>query len=207
VVGVKKKEIPVHVKILITLISAFALLSLIFGGVLIYDNLIYKEPKQGAVLEVEEVYFVYEGHSDVEYTVSVKAFISNVGDEDCDVRIRAFAVDDRSNLAMDDAETDVGVIKYDTTVETSFDITVIYAGTFTVELMIFKDDLIAVKGYGKVSLSEQKMGGRDYSDTVFDETRGEEAKEVPFPSPGIVAVSVLAGALVFGGLMKRRWRR
>ncbi len=203
-----KKEVPVHVKILYVVISAFAFLSLIFGGVLIYDNFIYEEPKVGAVLEVEEVYFVYEGFTEEEYTFSVKAFISNTGDEDCDVRIRAFAIDEVSNLAMDDAETEVGIVKYDSTIEASFEITVIYQGTFTLELMIFKDDLITVKGYGKVSLDQHRGGGKDYSNTVFDEAKDREDKgDLPFPSLGVITICVAVGALVIGGVTKRRWRK
>lgn len=189
-------------------ISALALICLIFGGVLVYDNLIYEEPKTDAILEVEEVYFVYEGYESGEYHISVKAFISNVGDKDCNVRIRAFAVDDMSNLAMDDAETQVGLIKADTTVETSFDISVIYDGLFTVELMVFKDDLITVKGSGKVSLSDQQMGGKDYRNTVTDDTGPEKGGgDLPFPTVGVITVTVLAAAVIMGGYGRRRWRK
>ncbi|MGA1819983.1 MAG: hypothetical protein ACMUHU_03130 [Thermoplasmatota archaeon] len=203
-----KREVPVHVKVMIVAVCALGSICLIFGGVLVYENLIYEEPRTDAILEVEEVYFRYEGYESGEYRISVKAFISNVGDRDCDVRIRAFAVDDMSNLAMDDAETDLGVVKADTTAEASFEISVIYDGLFTVELIVFKDELITVKGSGKVSLSEQQMGGKDYRNTVTDDTEtAEEKASLPFPTAGAITITVLAAALIMGGYARRRWRK
>lgn len=178
---------------------------MIFGGILIYETFIYEEPKIGAVLEVEEVYFVYKGETEGESRVSVTVFISNVGDEKCNVRLRAFAIDDRSNIAMDDAESDIGVIQAEKTEETSFEMSVLYNGTFTVELMIFKDDLITVKGSGTVSLSIDKSGGRDYRNTMEDEKVDQEkGSDLPFPAMGIVILTLLAAGIVFGKFRKRR---
>lgn len=207
VVGVTERKFNVRLTILIVIISTLAMISLIFGGILIYRNLIYKEPEKDAVLEVEEVYFNYDGYSSGEYQISVKAFISNVGDKDCDMRIRAFAVDERSNLAMDDAETVSEIVRADTTVETSFEMSVLYNGTFTVELMIFKDDLITVKGYGKVSLSDRRIGGKDYLDTVTDEPEeNKEEGDLPFPGIGAVIVCALVAVMIAVGYGKRRCR-
>ncbi|MBN1389137.1 MAG: hypothetical protein JXA22_00685 [Candidatus Thermoplasmatota archaeon] len=207
-VEVTESKFNARLTILIVFISALAMISLIFGGILIYENLIYKEPKKGAVLEVEEVYFDYDGYFSEEYHISVKAFISNVGDEDCDMRIRAFAVDERSNLAMDDAETVSEVVKADSTIETSFEMTVIYNGTFTVELIIFKDDLITVKGYGKISLSDRRIGGKDYLDTVTDEPSEEKnGGNIPFPTIGAIIICILSVALAGAGYGKRRCRK
>ncbi|MBN1539144.1 MAG: hypothetical protein JW939_03295 [Candidatus Thermoplasmatota archaeon] len=208
VVGVTERKFNVRLTVLIVIISALAMISLIFGGILIYENLIYEEPKEKALLQVEEVYFDYEGYSLGEYHITVNAFISNVGDEDCDMRIRAFAVDERSNLAMDDAETVSEVVSADTTVETSFEMSVLYNGTFTVELMIFKDDLITVKGYGKVSLSDRKIGGKDYLDTVTDEpSEDKEGGDLPFPAIGAVITCILLAALASAVFKKRRCSR
>ena len=200
------KKVPFHKKVLIVLLVTFVIINIIFGSILFYQEVIYEEELKDAVLTVDEVYFLLEESTDGKILLSVIAFISNEGEKDCQARIRAFAIDADSNLAMDDAEENVGKVPAGKTVETSLEMELDYNGSFRIELMVFKDDMITVKGYGTVNLAYQGFGGSDYYNTETDPTmEGVEKSSTPFPAVGTVAVISVLAALFIGYRKRRRW--
>lgn len=200
------RKVPVHKKVLIVLLVTFVIINIIFGSIIFYQEVIYEEELKDALLTVDEVYFLLEESTDGKIHLSVIAFISNEGEMDCQARIRAFAIDADSNLAMDDAVENVGKVPAGKTVEASLEMELDYNGSFRIELMVFKDDMITVKGYGTVNLAYHGFGGSDYYNTETDPTEeGEEKASAPFPAVGTVAVISVLAALIIGYRKRRRW--
>ena len=198
-----------HRIVLIVLVAFFLLMVALLGGLLFYKEVIYKEEKTDAILVVEEVYFVLAQSNTESYRISVKVFISNDGEKDCDAKVRGFIIDKDSNLAMDDTEAAAGRIPAGKTVETSLEMEVLYNGSFRVELLVFKDGLITVKGSGNINLAQFGTGGKDYSNTVTDPTEEDEkGSALPFPGIGVAIVTSTIVALTYGYLnRRRRWSR
>ena len=174
-------------------------------GLMIVIDMLNDEPV-GSILVVEEVYFVSEETSTGSMDLYVHVFVTNDGDEPCQSEIRAFAVDMETNLAMDEMGHTVGRIDDQTTSESMLLLTLPSDGRYRVELLIFKDGKITVKGTGTVNLYEAGSGGKDYRTDQEDAAAGapkESAADVPFPRIGAVAIVVLAVALI----TRRRWRR
>lgn len=179
-------------------------LSAVIGLVIVIDKL--NDEPVGSILVVEEVYFVSEETSSESMDLYVHVFVTNDGDEPCNSEIRAFAVDVETNLAMDEASLTVGRIDDQTTSESTLGMTLPSDGRYRVELLIFKDGKITVKGTGTVNLFEAGSGGKDYrTDQEDPSAKNAEDKEgaMPFPQIGAVALAVIAVALI----AKRRWRR
>lgn len=191
--------------VLIVLVAFFLLMVALLGALLFYKEVIYKEERTDAILVVEEVYFVLADSDPEIYRISVKVFISNDGETDCDAKVRGFIIDRDSNLAMDDAEKVIGRIPAGKTVESSLDMEVLYNGSFRVELLVFKDGLITVKGFGNINLATYGTGGKDYDNTETDPTIAEDKESVmPFPGTGVIVLAATVTALALGYLNRRR---
>lgn len=189
--------------VVIVVIVFFLMVNIIFGSLLAYDNFIHEEPKRKAALEVEDVYFVFRESTDGLFHVEVGAFITNTGDEECGMRIRAFAIDADSNIANDDSETVEVKVSARTTIEADLEFELEYNGTFRVELMIFKDGMITAKGTGTINLADRGSGGRDYRTTMGDEeTEKEDASALPFPALALLVPAVVLFAFM---IRRRRW--
>ncbi len=185
---------------LLVLIIIMLAISTLFGVLLLLPD--DQEPV-GAVLEVEEVYFVAKEADGDDIELEIFGFLTNDGDEPCEARIRAFAIDVQTNLAMDDTTAEVGEIVEQTTKEASLTVDLPRDGRYRVELLIFKDGKVSVKGQGTVNLAETGSGGQDYSTNTYDEPPAEKENATPsiFNALGVIVAVSLCILLV-----KRRWR-
>lgn len=188
---------------MVAIMAIALLLSAVLGLVIVIDMM--NDEPVGSILVVEEVYFVSEETSSGSMDLYVHVFVTNDGDESCQSEIRAFAVDVETNLAMDETGHTVGTIDEQTTSESMLLMTLPSDGRYRVELLIFKDGKITVKGTGTVNLYLAGSGGKDYRTDQEDPAADAESKEgaMPFPQIGAVAIVVLAVALI----ARRRWRR
>ncbi|MCK5772343.1 MAG: hypothetical protein KAH57_01010 [Thermoplasmata archaeon] len=189
---------------MLAIITIALFISAAIGLVIVID--ILSDEPVGSILVVEEVYFVSEETTSGSMDLYIHVFVTNDGDEHCQSEIRAFAVDVETNLAMDETGHTVGTIDEQTTSESMLLMTLPSDGRYRVELLIFKDGKITVKGTGTVNLYLAGSGGKDYRTDQEDPAAGaskESAADVPFPHIGAVAIAVIAVALV----VKRRWRR
>jgi hypothetical protein len=198
---------PTYRIVFFVIFASSVLLATLLGTVILYQKFIYKEERTDAILEVEEVYFVLIDSSPNEYRISVKMFVTNVGETDCKAKVRAFIIDRESNIAMDDSESDVGTIPAGRTIETSLEMDVLYNGSFRVELLVFKDGLITVKGSGVVNLAYKGTGGSDYQNTDTDDTERAEEKggAIPFIGVPTIILSAFLIAILMVAIKRRRW--
>jgi hypothetical protein len=205
--GVSNMRTPTYRIVLFVIFASLLLLATLLGTVIVYQEFIYKEERTDAILEVEEVYFVLMASSPNEYRISVKMFVTNVGETDCDGKVRAFIIDRESNIAMDDAESDVGTIPAGKTIETSLEMEVLYNGSFRVELLVFKDGLITVKGSGVVNLAYKGSGGADYQNSETDDTERAKEKDGAIPFIGVPTIILAAFliAILMVSIKRRRW--
>ena len=185
-------------KVLLTVIVVLGLIGAVLGLVLIVRAL--TEERIGAVLIIEEVYFVCEGDMEDPCSLVVWVFVTNDGEEDCEARIRAFAVEVETNLAMDDDEFDIGELKAQTTEEANLTLEVPSDGKYRVELLVFKDEKISVKGQGVVNLKTAQTGGQDFS--TIEPDSAEKKSSLPF-----LEWYLLLLPLAIVPILYRRWRR
>ncbi len=198
----KREKMNATRAVILVIMILLLLFSGIFGWILI-DEYVIPEKKTSARLDVEEVYFVENDVSQGKTRLEVFVFITNDGDEDCDSFIRAFAIDKDTNIAMDDTTTSIVEINGQTSHESQLDLEVPSDGRYRVELLIFKNDKITVKGQGFVDLNLGGSGGSDYRTLVEDpQSEVDDNKAVPFIGPGLMVIAILGAALIF-----RRWRK
>mgnify|MGYP006284773613 CR=1 FL=1 len=173
-----------------------------FSYVLTMEYLVPDE-KEDARLDVEEVYFVDKGKIGDKTNLHVFVFVTNQGDKDCNSHIRAFAVDEETNIAMDDTSTTETEVEGDVTSEFLLQFLVPTNGSYRVEILVFKDEKITVKGQGDVDLRLSGTEGSDYRTTDTSEDEGDDNESaIPFVGPIGLATAVLLSIFVF-----RRWRR
>lgn len=104
-------------------------------------------------IEVEEVYFVMTDQTQLYTNMDILVFITNDGKTDLsDVTVRAFAVETDSNLARDEAVKVMGELKGQTTIEGKLTIKLPNNDTYRVELLVFKDGKLTIRGSGTVNL-------------------------------------------------------
>ena len=186
--------------LIMTVIAVFFMIP--FSYVLTMEYLVPDE-EEDARLDVEEVYFVDKGKIGEKTNLHVFVFVTNQGDKDCDSHIRAFAVDEDTNIAMDDTSTTETEVEGDLTSEFLLQFLVPTNGSYRVEILVFKDEKITVKGQGDVDLRLSGTEGSDYRTTETAEEEGDdEGGAIPFVGPIGLATAVLLSIFVF-----RRWRR
>ncbi len=127
------------------------------------------EAEKGTDLIVDEVYFSPTtdlGGEDSDLKILV--FLTNEGKGDIDeVRIRAFAVETDSNLARDEDSVTMGNILGKTTSEGELFISVPNNDSYRIELLVFEDGKLTIRGSGTVDLkgvgtaSDYKTSGDD----------------------------------------------
>jgi len=109
--------------------------------------------EKGAYIEVEEVFFLMTDQDNDTTTMNIDVFITNHGDEDLsDVTVRAFAVEEDSNLARDEASVELGALGGQMTIEGNLTITLPNDESYRVELLVFKEGKLAIRGSGNVNL-------------------------------------------------------
>ncbi|UCH87950.1 MAG: hypothetical protein JSV49_06680 [Thermoplasmata archaeon] len=122
-------------------------------------------------LVVEDVYFVMEPNTeDVisgEVSIKMSAFITNQGQKDAvNVEVRAFAIDQETNIGVDDTRETLGIIAKKTTGETNLMLFVPEGKTYRIELLVFESGKITVRGSGTVKLLGS--GGTSGEDFTVD---------------------------------------
>jgi hypothetical protein len=131
-----------------------------------------------AELEIDEVYFVATDLGEGEYELEVFAFVSNEGEKKADVSIRAFAIDVSSNLALDQDSVVIGKVKGESTSEASLTMVLSADRRYRIELLLFKDGKVTIKGEGIVNLAPDGSGGSDY-ETKQGDSDAERPDEPP----------------------------
>jgi len=175
------------------------LISLILAGILLNEYVFIKEKE--AELVVEETYFEKEEEVGGKTLLNVFVMVTNDGDKDCDSHVRAFIIDRDTNIAMDDTTTVDERIEGQTTFESGFQLSVPSNARYRVEILVFKDGMITVKGVGHIDLSSGGSSGQDYRTTMEDEV-GEAKMDTPFLGPAALLAAVGVTVLIF-----RRWRK
>lgn len=187
------------------ILAGCILIMLLITGIFIINILSPEEDVlTEASLRVDEVYFVTKELEGEDYKLETFAFITNNGEKDCEVNIRAFAVDVNTNLAMDEDSTTVGTIEGQKTEEASLTVEVPKDGKYRVELLVFKDGKVTVKGSGVVNLQLAGTGGQDYR-TSDSEEPPEMKKETDSDSPTIfnfIGIILIVGVYII--YVKRR---
>jgi len=109
--------------------------------------------EKGAYIEVEEVFFLMTDQDNDTTTMDIDVFITNHWEEDLsDVTVRAFAVEEDSNLARDEASVELGALGGQKTIEGNLTITLPNDESYRVELLVFKEGKLAIRGSGDVNL-------------------------------------------------------
>ena len=117
----------------------------------------FREEKEEELdLMVDEVYFKTKaselGGSTTD--IDIVVFVTNQKENDVEkVVLRAFAVDTSSNLARDEARTVIGRLPGDKTEEGLLSIKVPNSDTYRIEIIVFANDKIAIRGSGTVDLT------------------------------------------------------
>lgn len=202
----EKKSPPFYRILGIVIVITLLLIVGLFGAAIIYRDVIKKHQKTDAFLEVEEVYFVLLPSENGEYRLSVTAFITNKGEKDCVSKLRGFGIDKKTNLAVDDIELSIGTVPAGKTVEFSAEMEFEKNVTYRIDLIVFKDGLISVKGLGYVNLAHQGAGGKDYQTTDGDSAAVPEDKgALPFPGIALLITAAFITAAIFAAARRRRW--
>jgi len=165
--------------------------------------------KSGAELSVDEVYFVARDLGGNESSLEVFMFITNEGGKPAGVTIRAFAIDVTSNLAHGQDSADIGTVKSDSTSEASMDIVLTNDRKYRIEVLLFKDGKVTIKGEAVVNLEAGGYGGSDYSTTMGDDD-GDTPPEPPvYNQTRVVGLSVIVlfWIVITYALVYRRCRR
>jgi len=146
-------------------ITILLLIGTIVAGYYLFSD---EESALPSKLKVEEVYFVMTDQ-DQQYTdMDILVFITNDGKTSLsEVTVRAFAVETDSNLARDEAIKEMGTVKSQTTVEGTLKIELPNNETYRVELLIFKEGKLAIRGSGTVNLKGVGQAS-DYKSTEGD---------------------------------------
>jgi len=165
--------------------------------------------KSGARLSVDEVYFVARDLDNNKTSLEVFMFITNEGGKPAGVTIRAFAIDVTSNLAHGQDSTDIGNVRGESTSEAEMDIVLTSDRKYRIEVLLFKDGKVSIKGEATVNLQEGGYGGSDYRTTVSD-PGGDTPEEPPvYNQTRMVGLSVIAlfWIVITYAVVYRRCRR
>jgi len=155
----------------------------------------FREEKEEELdLMVDEVYFKTKaselGGSTTD--IDIVVFVTNQKENDVEkVVLRAFAVDTSSNLARDEARTVIGRLPGDKTEEGLLSIKVPNSDTYRIEIIVFANDKIAIRGSGTVDLTgigtasdyhnlddDDSDDGNYYSEGPWAPTMGADASPV-----------------------------
>ena len=163
---------------------------------------IWPEETVSTDLEVDEVYFSTKELGGTDTDLEILVFITNEGDDDVSkVEIRAFAVETDSNIARDEARAELSGLKAKTSKEGKLYITVPNNDTYRIELLIFEEGKLSIRGSGTVDLTgvgsasdyrtESGAGSDDAYDTLgMSEPEGASASILICMFMGVVAVGV-----------------
>ena len=132
---------------------------------------IWPEETVSTDLEVDEVYFSTKELGGTDTDLEILVFITNEGDDDVSrVEIRAFAVETDSNIARDEARVELSGLKAETSLEGKLYITIPNNDTYRIELLIFEEGKLSIRGSGTVDLT----GVGSASDYRTDDGSGDD---------------------------------
>jgi len=141
--------------IILYLFAAGLLLASAVMGYLLWPE--DEDDKEARVI-VEEVYFKMVRNEGASSDIQIVIFVSNIGDADIDtLKIRAFAIETRSNLAKDDETTSISNIPKMTSGEGNLTVTLPNRDLYRVEILVFKDDRLDIRGSGTIDLTSYEM--------------------------------------------------
>jgi hypothetical protein len=164
---------------------------------------VFKEEKQtDSDLRVDDVYFVMEAADEERSQIKIVVFISNIGNKDVEkLQIRAFTVETGSNLAMDDSSTTINDVEQKTTVEGNLIVDVPNNESYRMELLIFKDDKLEIRGSGTIDLADvgasydyRTYPGYDDDDAMYADSPSEDAAISWFG--GACVMLIIAGVVI-----------
>ncbi len=105
-------------------------------------------------LEIDEVYFLRTDEDNTTADLDIIVFITNHGNASIDeVEVRAFVVEDDSNLARARSEIDMGSIDSTATEEGRLTVEVPRDNEYRIELLVFTEGKLAIRGSGSAVLS------------------------------------------------------
>ncbi len=111
-------------------------------------------PVEDTKLIVDEVYFMRSSQDADATTITLIVFITNNGETSIDnLKVRAFAVEKSSNLAMGEDTVDLGGIAGKKTSEGELVITVPNDDAYRLELLVFENERISIRGAGSIDLT------------------------------------------------------
>lgn len=159
-------------------------------------------------LEVEDVIISSHGAlGGTETELNISVFLTNQGKGGIDdVRVRAFAVERDSNLARDEDTRSMGRIEGETSPEGELHITVPNNDTYRIELLVFENGRLTLRGSGTIDLKGIGVAS-EYSAYEPPEMSGEDANGGNFwrsPAASDEAFSLLMSAfclLVIPGII------
>jgi len=128
---------------------------LVLIGTIIVGYLFFHEEEEASSgrLKVEEVYFVMTDQDEYVTNMDIIVFITNEGEKTLsEVKVRAFAIETDSNLARDENEKTLSTVEGKTTIEGTLNIELPNNDTYRVELLVFKEGKLSIRGSGTVNL-------------------------------------------------------
>ncbi|MCK5772344.1 MAG: hypothetical protein KAH57_01015 [Thermoplasmata archaeon] len=165
---------------------------------------IWPEETTSTDLEVDEVYFSTKELGGTDTDLEILVFITNEGDDDVSrVEIRAFAVETDSNIARDEARVELSGLKAETSLEGKLYITVPNNDTYRIELLIFEEGKLSIRGSGTVDLtgvgsaSDYRTDGGVDDEALYD-TMGIEEDGA---ASGSILICMFMGVVVIGILV------
>lgn len=104
-------------------------------------------------LKVDKVFFKSVEYGDDETDLRILVFLTNDGDSEIEeVKVRAFAIERDSNLARSEDTVTIGKINGQTTEEGELSITVPNRDSYRIELLVFEDSKLTIRGSGTIDL-------------------------------------------------------
>ncbi len=159
---------------------------------------VWPEKTVSTDLEVDEVYFSTKELGGTDTDLEILVFITNEGDDDVSkVEIRAFAVETDSNIARDEARAELSGLKAKTSKEGKLYITIPNNDTYRIEILIFEEGKLSIRGSGTVDLtgvgsaSDYRTEGGSGDDDAYD-TLGESTEDA---SAAGVFICLFMGAI------------
>ena len=117
-------------------------------------------------LKVDKVFFKSVEYGDDDTDLKILVFLTNNGESEIEnVKVRAFAIERDSNLARSEDTVTIGTISGQTTEEGELSINVPNRDSYRIELLVFEDSKMTIRGSGTIDL---RNVGVDENDTQGD---------------------------------------
>ncbi len=174
-------------------VSVAILVTLIF--------VIWPEETVSTDLEVDEVYFSTKELGGTDTDLEILVFITNEGDDDVSkVEIRAFAVETDSNIARDEARAELNALKAKTSKEGKLYITIPNNDTYRIELLIFEEGKLSIRGSGTVDLTGVGSASdyRTEGGAALDKPYSEEAAGAMTGNSASILICMFMGVVAIG---------